>query len=66
MFRWSRWPCRRSFQDERGPGRRAGRPRPKIHMELKQRRGLATRYDKAVIIYLAGLHLAAVGIWLAR
>ncbi|MEU9587776.1 hypothetical protein AB0D70_30660 [Streptomyces werraensis] len=28
---------------------------------LKQRRGLATRYDKTAPIYLAGLHIAARG-----
>ncbi len=28
---------------------------------LKQRRGLATRYDKTASIYLAGLHIAARG-----
>ncbi|MGW3289788.1 IS5 family transposase [Streptomyces sp. NPDC001002] len=34
--------------------------------KLKQWRGLATRYDKTVTIYLAGLHLAAIYIWSAR
>ncbi|CAM5416370.1 hypothetical protein SLAVM298S_01463 [Streptomyces lavendulae subsp. lavendulae] len=34
--------------------------------ELKQWRGLATRYDKTATIYLAGLHLAAIAIWSAR
>ncbi|MGV9760216.1 IS5/IS1182 family transposase, partial [Streptomyces tricolor] len=34
--------------------------------KLKQWRGLATRYDKTAIIYLAGLHLAAIFIWSAR
>lgn len=34
--------------------------------KLKQRRGLATRYDKTATIHLAGLHLAAVFIWSTR
>ncbi|WP_435811113.1 IS5 family transposase [Streptomyces tendae] len=34
--------------------------------KLKQWRGLATRYDKAATIYLAGLHIAAIFIWSAR
>ncbi|MFE2275598.1 IS5 family transposase [Streptomyces lavendulae] len=34
--------------------------------KLKQCRGLATRYDKTITIYLAGLHLAAILIWAAR
>lgn len=34
--------------------------------KLKQWRGLATRYDKTAIIYLAGLHLAGIFIWSAR
>jgi transposase len=34
--------------------------------KLKQWRGLATRYDKAATIHLAGLHLAAIFIWSAR
>ncbi|MFI6657516.1 IS5 family transposase [Streptomyces sp. NPDC050523] len=34
--------------------------------KLKQWRGLATRYDKTVTIYIAGLHLAAILIWAAR
>ncbi|KUN16083.1 transposase [Streptomyces corchorusii] len=33
--------------------------------KLRQWRGPATRYDKTVTIYLAGLHLAAVFIWSA-
>ncbi|MFI8933323.1 IS5 family transposase [Streptomyces sp. NPDC053474] len=33
--------------------------------KLKQWRGLATRYDKTAIIYLVGLHLAAIFIWTA-
>ncbi len=43
-----------------------GVPTTKTHTELKQRRGLVTRYDKPAITYFAGLHLAAIGIWLAR
>lgn len=60
-------------------GRRGGRP-PTFDREaykqrntvercvnkLKQWRGLATRYDKTTTVYLAGLHLAAIFIWLAR
>jgi transposase len=42
--------------------RRAAYPTNK----LKQRRGLATRYDKTATIYLAGLHLAGIFIWSAR
>ncbi|MBJ6630374.1 transposase [Streptomyces sp. I5] len=34
--------------------------------KLKQRRGLATRYDKTATIHLAGLHLVATFIWSAR
>ncbi|MFF1510798.1 IS5 family transposase [Streptomyces sp. NPDC058326] len=34
--------------------------------KLKQRRGLATRYDKTATICLAGLHIAAIFIWSAR
>lgn len=34
--------------------------------QLKQWRGLVTRYDKNATIYLAGLHLAAHFIWAAR
>lgn len=34
--------------------------------KLKQWRGLATRYDKTVTIYRAGLHLASILIWAAR
>jgi transposase len=33
---------------------------------LKQRRGLATRYDKTATIYQAGLHLGAIFMWAAR
>ncbi|MFK0174114.1 IS5 family transposase [Streptomyces sp. NPDC090306] len=33
---------------------------------LKQRRGLATRYEKTAMIYLAGLHVAGIFLWSAR
>ena len=65
MLRWGRWPCRRSFQDERAPAGEPGTTTPsagsgggpttKIHIKLKQWRGLATRYDKTVTIYLAAI-----------
>ncbi|MEX0173185.1 hypothetical protein [Streptomyces sp. LMG1-1-1.1] len=34
--------------------------------KLKQWRGLATRYDKTAVIYLAALHRAGIFIWSAR
>ncbi|MGW7789331.1 transposase [Streptomyces sp. SID7810] len=48
------------------------RPRKQRHTverridKLEQWRGLATRYDKAATVHLAGLHLAAVFIGSAR
>jgi transposase len=33
---------------------------------LKQRRGIATRYEKTATIYLAGLHVAGIFLWSAR
>lgn len=33
---------------------------------LKQRRGIATRYEKTATIYLAGLHIAGIFLWSAR
>ncbi|GGQ38309.1 hypothetical protein GCM10010266_72050 [Streptomyces griseomycini] len=33
---------------------------------LKQWRGIATRYEKTAIIYLAGLHIAGIFLWSAR
>lgn len=33
---------------------------------LKQWRGIATRYEKTVTIYLAGLHVAGIFLWSAR
>jgi type I restriction enzyme S subunit len=33
---------------------------------LKQRRGVATRYEKTATVYLAGLHLAGIFLWSAR
>lgn len=33
---------------------------------LKQWRGLATRYDKTAVMYMAALHLAGIFIWSAR
>ncbi|MFE2186969.1 hypothetical protein [Streptomyces sp. NPDC059455] len=33
---------------------------------LKQWRGIATRYEKTVTIYLAGLHIAGIFLWSAR
>ena len=60
-------------------GRRGGRP-PAFDREaykqrntvercinrLKQWRGIATRYEKTVTIYLAGLHVAGIFLWSAR
>ncbi len=31
---------------------------------LKQRRAVATRYDKLAVRYLATVHVAAIGLWL--
>ncbi|GAA1366958.1 transposase [Streptomyces beijiangensis] len=33
---------------------------------LKQWRGVATRYEKTAVIYLAGLYVAAIFLWSAR
>jgi transposase len=33
---------------------------------LKQWRGIATRYEKTAVIYLAGLHIAGILLWSAR
>ncbi|GAX59060.1 transposase [Streptomyces olivochromogenes] len=33
---------------------------------LKQWRGIATRYEKTAMIYLAGLHLAGIFLWSTR
>jgi transposase len=33
---------------------------------LKQWRGIATRYEKTAIIFLAGLHIAGIFLWSAR
>ncbi|GGO99111.1 hypothetical protein GCM10012280_64830 [Wenjunlia tyrosinilytica] len=60
-------------------GRRGGRP-PAFDREAygqrttvercinrsKQWRGIATRYEKAATVYLAGLHLAGIFLWSAR
>ncbi|GFE27567.1 IS5 family transposase [Streptomyces nigrescens] len=59
-------------------GSRDGRPQAFDHETYKQRntvercinrlkqwRGIATRYDKAEIIYLAGLHIAGIFLWSA-
>jgi transposase len=31
---------------------------------LKQHRGVATRFDKLGVRYLATIHVAAIGVWL--
>jgi transposase len=54
---------RRGSQGGRPPA--LDRDADKRRNKLKQWRGLATRYDKAATIYLAGLHLAAILIWSA-
>jgi hypothetical protein len=37
-----------------------------VHQPLEQWRGIATRYDKTAIIYLAGLHIAGILLRSAR
>ena len=37
-----------------------------VFAKLKQFRAIATRYDKTARNFLAGIHLAAIAIWLKR